>query len=190
VNARRLGAIALASAVTGTLLDRVQTFSGVLAYAKPDLWGESYFVPPIMAGAGVAMAVAPALFRKRFKQDPVGATGAVGWAAGDFTAAYVASGLLVASPIALLVGYTVLATFRLLRDRRPARVATALTAMVLGVLGEYGLTQVGFFSYLHPNIAGMPYSIGGLYVFAGLVGSAVENRWPVLATSVGAPVNP
>jgi hypothetical protein len=190
VNVPRIALVALISAVVGTLLDRIQTYFGVLEYARPCFCGEACLVPLIMAGAGIAMVVTPSLFRMLFGQAPDGTLVAVVIGSVDLVAAYIASGLFQGFPVALTVGYAVFAVFRLSRDPRPARVATAVTALVVGMLAELGLTQIGFFTYLHPNILGMPYWIGALYVFAGLVGFAVDNRWPMLTPSLRAPLNP
>jgi hypothetical protein len=59
--------------------------------------------------------------------------------------------------------------------------------MIVGVTAELLLTHIGFFEYVHPDICGVTYWIGGLYWFAGFIGAAVENRWPVL--SLGAPLD-
>ena len=144
-----------------------------------------------MGGAGVALyVVTHGLYRQKFGQPAVGTLRAVVVGGSDFALAYLASGLFQSTPLALLGAYAVVATLRIAQDPRPARVATVFTTMVVGVVAELGLTHIGFFEYLHPDICGVTYWIGGLYWFAGFAGAAVENRWPVVTPSGRAPLNP
>lgn len=186
---RRLGVIAVVSALVGTLLDRIHTFFGVLKFSHPCFCEESCLVPFIMMGAGVALVLTHGLYRTAFRQSSVGTLRALVLDSVLFVTAYLASGIFKDYPLTLLVGYTFVAAIRVVQDPRAATVATVLTAMGVGTLAELFLTHVEFFVYLHPNICGLPYWIGGLYWFAGFAGAAVENRWPVLQSPFRTPLN-
>jgi hypothetical protein len=187
VNVARLAAVGLVSAVVGTLLDRIHTYFGVLRYAHPCFCEESCLTPVVMGGAGIALVVTHALLRRLFHQRAAGTTRAVALDGFGFASAYLASGVFQATPLGLLAAYALVAAFRAAQDPRPARISTVVAAMVVGVVAELALTHVGFFEYVHPDILGVTYWIGGLYWFAGFIGSSVENRWPVL--SLGTPLD-
>lgn len=189
MNLPRLGLVGLVSAVVGTLLDRIHTSFDVLRYAHPCFFGESCWTPLVMAGAGVALVLTHGTYRRRFGQAATGSLREVVVTGTGFGAAYLASGLFQASPLGLLVGYSVVAIPWVVLDGRPARGATVVTAMVVGVVAELCLTRAGFFEYVHPDALGVTYWIGGLYWFAGLAGAAVENAWPVVTGSGRAPLD-
>jgi hypothetical protein len=187
VNLGRLAGVWLVSAVVGTLLDRIHTYFGVLRYAHPCFCEESCWTPVVMGGAGVALVLTHGLLRRVFHQPAAGTTRVVVVQGFDFATAYLASGIFQATPLGLLTAYGVVAVFRVVQDRRPARIATVVATMIVGVTAELLLTHIGFFEYVHPDVYGVTYWIGGLYWFAGFIGSSVENRWPVL--SLGAPLD-
>ena len=189
LNVPRLACVALASAVIGTLLDKIHTAFDVLRYAHPCFGKQSCLVPVIMGGAGAAVVLTSALYRVLLRRPAVGTTAAVVISGVAFAGAYLASGLLQEWPLGLLGAYVLVLSVTLVARPRLERTALVATAIVVGTTAELVLTQCGFFTYPHPNLFGLPYWIGGLYGFAGLTGMAVEERWPVTGPSLGAPLN-
>jgi mannose/fructose/N-acetylgalactosamine-specific phosphotransferase system component IIC len=179
MSVRKVLAYFVIGGIAGTLLDRIHTYFGVLAYAHPFVCGEAWWVPLIMGTASVALVVGYKMWCAIFGEERGGGTDRdVIIASVWFAAVYLASGLAKDDPIALTIAFT--ATFLARALDTPASRAMwahAATAAVVGTLVEFGLTHIGAFRYLHPNAAGLPYWIGALYLHAGLLGRAVERRF-------------
>lgn len=85
--------------------------------------------------------------------------------------AYLASGLIapdhaIAYAVALLFGWIVRLAWR--TDRRTAVVIGVAIASG-GVLGEASLSALGDFSYLHPDVLGVPWWLFPLYLHGSMV---------------------
>ena len=177
---RRLGVLFLVGAVVGTLGDRVHTFSRVLDYKHPFLFGEAWWVPLLMGAAGILLPVGHAFLRKRFAEPADGTTRDVIIAGVWFAAAYVASGLFMDYPGALAILFSASFIARALSSP-PSRTLWlfALCTGLGGTLWEMGLSGTGAFTYLRPGPIGrVPLWLPGLYVQLALLVRAIDRRWP------------
>jgi hypothetical protein len=166
-------------AIVGTLGDRVHTYYGVLVYPHPLAWGEAWWVPLIMAGAGVALMLAPGGIRRRLGEPAGGSTLEVVTATLWFAAAYLASGLWKGWPIVLTVVFAATFLARALRWSGRARWWLAAGAAVGGPLTERLLVAGGLFHYVVPApLLGVPLWLPALYLHAAGVGRALDRRWP------------
>ncbi len=180
MNLRRLALCFAVGAFVGTALDRIHTFTGVLRYAGPTAWGEAWWIPLVMGAAAIGLVGTHAVLRKAFHEVADGSAHEVAVASAWFACVYLASGMAKDNPRALTLLFV--ATFMARALRTPtsrAMWAHALVACVAGVLAEIALTRAGAMTFLHPNVAGVPFWIGGIYLHAALLGRAIDRSGTV-----------
>jgi hypothetical protein len=164
----------------GAGLDAVHVLTGATAYTHPALFGQAWWVPPLFAGAGVAIGLG-----RPIAERLVGAPGRVQSRAAAlegmvlFMLAYVASGLLHAWPVICSAVLAALFAAGWLRCDRSALglVLAALTA-VAGAAVEMLLVGVGAFVYLRPSLGGVAVWLPLLYCCAS-VGVGALAAWLV-----------
>jgi hypothetical protein len=187
-NPRRALALFAVGAVVGTLGDRIHTHYGVLGYPRVVAFGEAWFVPFLMGGAGIALVSGQALVRRALSLPAARATGdgrAVVTAFAWFACAYFASGVFQNYPVALTVAFVGAFLGRALgRVDAPgprgsaALFAGALLTAVGGSLFESALSATGAFAYAMPDALGVPIWLPGLYLHAAMLARAIDRRWP------------
>jgi len=164
----------------GAALDAVHVHTGTTGYTHPVLFGQAWWVPPLFAGAGVAIGLGRPIAERlvgRAGQRPSRSAAFAGMAL--FILAYVSSGLLHARPVTCSVVLAVLFAVGWLRWDRSALglVLAALTA-VAGTAVEMLLAGVGAFFYVEPWFGGVAGWLPLLYCCAS-VGVGAFGSWLV-----------
>ena len=172
--------LALMGGTLGAGLDAVHVLTGTTAYSHPALFGQAWWVPPLFAGAGVAIGLGrPIAERLVGASDRVPSRSAALGGMALFILAYVSSGLLQASPAICSVVLATLFVIGWLRHDRSSLglVLAALTA-VAGTAVEMLLVGVGAFVYLRPSLGGVAVWLPLLYCCAS-VGVGALAAWLV-----------
>ena len=175
----RVVILALMGATIGAGGDRVHVITGVLWYPNDAFWGQAPWVPPLFAGAALALS-----FGHRFWMTLLGAPrppmtladGAL--RTGLFAVAYLVTGPLQNYPIALTVGLTVafVPVAMKLEGTRAFAGYAVVTAMV-GAGFEAALSSTGAFFYSNPDLV-VPMWLPSLYLWAAPFGSAGDRAAP------------
>jgi hypothetical protein len=164
----------------GTALDAVHVHTGTTGYTHPVMFGQAWWVPPLFAGAGVAIGLARPIAERlagRTGRLPSRSAAALGMAL--FVVAYVSSGLLQALPgicAALLAALFVLGWLRC--DRSGLGLILAALTAVAGTAVEMLLVGVDAFFYVRPAVGGVPIWLPILYCCAS-VGVGAFAAWLV-----------
>jgi hypothetical protein len=181
--ARTVAGLALLGATVGSALDAIHTHTGTTSYPEPWIFRMAFWTPPLFAGAAVAMGTGRPLWA-RFFGEPSGAAPAdrraVAGSLAVFITAYALSGL-VPGPwfvrAALLAALAVFSWWRW--DRTVRGVVLAVTAGVCGCFVEITLVGAGAFSYVTPDVLGVPAWLPLLYaagsVALGCVGARLAS---------------
>lgn len=173
-----LAALFLVGAVLGTLGDQIHVQFGVLYYPKPFLLGQAFWVP-LLFGAGAPLMVhGEAMVQGLTKRGMIAERPprtAVVLPGILFFAAYFATGLFAAWPIALTVGLTLTWIIRaaLITRRRQATARELLfgaVAMAIGgTLVEALVSAIGAFYYRKSDFIGVPIWLPALYFHLSLL---------------------
>ena len=170
--------LALVGAAVCTVGDHLHATHGVLYYAHPVAWDQAWWVPLLFAGASLA-AVAGATLPRRLlgSRDERAATGRE--LAGDgiaFATAYAVTSFLPADrpnvTLALLSAWWLA---RVVRGRATWLIVYSLIMAVSGTAFEAGWSALGFFWYRHPDFAGVPRWLPGIYLHAALIAGPLER---------------
>lgn len=178
VSGGRLLKFFAAGSVLGATFDQIHVRFQVLAYPRDDYFQQSWWVAPNFGLATLLMLLGSLWMAPRAeKLDPRPPT-VRDYALGTawFLAAYLASGLLVAWPGALVALYA--ATFAGRLVARPDRLPVLLHALGIaagGVLAESILAGSGAFWYLDPHVAHVPVWLPGIYLHGGPLALAVAK---------------
>jgi hypothetical protein len=170
--------LALCGAAICTVCDHLHATHGVLWYTHPVVWDQAWWVPLLFAGASLA-AVGGATPIRRLFGARVTAPPSVRQVAGDgiaFIAAYAYTSFAPADrpnvTLALLGAWWL---SRVVRDREPWLIAYSLVMAVAGSAFEATWSALGFFAYHHPDIAGVPRWLPGIYLHVALVAGPLER---------------
>ena len=166
--------LALMGGTLGAGLDAVHVLTGTTAYRHPALFGQAWWVPPLFAGAGVAIGLGrPIAERLVGTSNRVPSRSAAFGGMALFILAYVSSGLLQASPAICSVVLAALFVIGWLRyDRSSLGLVLAALTAVAGTAVEMLLVGVGAFVYLRPSLGGVAVWLPLLYCCASVgVGS-------------------
>jgi hypothetical protein len=167
---------ALVGAVVATLGDANHVFTGALSYPKPFFFGQAAFVFPGFVVAFSIMAVnylyAPSFFPKAVKNS-------ASMSAGSFPAfvenllffmmVYLLSGFGNHEPKLLSVIFY--GSFLIRLAFTYERMFILLFAIILGIGGmavEGAMTQFDLVHYRQPEVFGVPYWLGGVYMHGAL----------------------
>lgn len=164
-----LAVVALGIGLVLTLCDRFWHVGfGVLSYSDPLPTGQAWWVFPGFVFAAMAMYLSARDLFARHCHSATPRQAAISLAL--FIAAYAASGLFLAWPQALLIGYLVtwLARVALSPDRLVLLVFGPLLA-VIGCVVEGLLMLTGDVAYSAPEIFHVPWWLGGLYLHGAFV---------------------
>lgn len=175
MNPRRVALLFAVGAGFGTVLDRIQTFSGVARHANAVFWGEPWWIPLAAGAATVGMIESHAVLRRALHEATDGTAREVVAASAWLLALCLVSAVARDNPRALTLLFV--ATFVARALRTPSSRAMWLHAMLtcgVGLVAASALTRGGAITYLHPNVAGGPYWLGGFSLHAALLGRAVD----------------
>ncbi len=163
----------------GALMDQIHVQFGVLAYQVPAVFGQAIWVAPNFGLATLIMYLATVLWvRQAETAEPAPVDGrTIAREAGWFVAAYFASGLFQHATWALAAAYVLLFARRMI-GRKDALWLT-LHAVGLGLGGsgfESVLSSTGVFWYEHPDVAGVPVWLPGVYLHGAPLAMSVVRK--------------
>ena len=159
----------LLGATLGTALDAFHVYSHVERYARPIFFGLAWWVPLLFGTAAVAIGyshplVDPLIHNIRPHRRLTASITELGW----LMLAY----LIAASPVGSFARTGLLAliylNFWLLAGRGWQNLLLSFVTAITGTLIEMILVDAGAFSYLHPDILGVPYWLPCIYAIASL----------------------
>ena len=159
----------LLGATFGTALDAFHVYSFVEQYTRPAFFGVAWWVPLLFGSAAVAIGyshplVDPIIHNLRRPRRLITSIAELSW----LLLAY----LIAASPISSLAKTALLIliyfNFWLLTGRGWQNLLLSLVTAITGTLVEMTLVAAGAFSYLQPDILGVPYWLPFMYACASL----------------------
>lgn len=170
--------LALVGAVVCTVGDHLHATHGVLYYVHPVAWDQAWWVPLLFAGASLAAVLGATPLRRLI--GPTAERAATGREiAGDgiaFAAAYAVTSFLPADrpnvTLALLAAWWL---SRVVRGRATWLIVYSLVMAVSGTAFEAAWSALGFFYYRHPDFAGVPRWLPGIYLHAALIAGPLER---------------
>ena len=167
---------ALLGAVVATICDANHVFTEALSYPEPFLFGQAWFVFPGFVVAftfmGLNYLFAPSLFPKAATSSESTTEGSVSVFVENllfFMMVYLLSGFGNYEPIILSVIFY--ASFLIRWFFTYERMFILLFAIVLGIGGmavEGAMTQFDLVHYREPEIFGVPFWLGGVYMHGAL----------------------
>ncbi len=159
----------LIGAICGTALDAFHVYSSIERYPRPAFFGVAWWVPLLFGFAAVAIGfshpfIDPLIHNLRRPRSLLTSFAELSW----LLLAYV----IAASPItsiakAILLGL-IYFNFWLLTGRGWQNLLLSLVTAITGPLIEMTLVAAGAFSYLQPDILGVPYWLPFMYACASL----------------------
>ncbi len=159
----------LLGATLGTALDAFHVYSYVEQYTRPSFFGVAWWVPLLFGSAAVAIGyshplVDPLIHNIRRPRRLTTSIAELAWLALAY--------LVVASPLDSLAKTVLLVliyfNFWLLTGRGWQNLLLSLVTAITGTLIEMTLVAAGAFSYLQPDILGVPYWLPFIYACASL----------------------
>ncbi|MCF8276247.1 MAG: hypothetical protein K9J17_05875 [Flavobacteriales bacterium] len=172
----RILLFALVGAVVATLCDANHVFTETLSYPKPFLFGQAWFVFPGFVVAfsfmGLNYIYAPFFFPKAATSTQSTSAGSLPVFADSlilFMMVYLMSGFGNDEPVMLSIIFY--ASFLLRWLFTYERFFILLFAILLGIGGmvvEGAMTQIDLVHYRQPEIFGVPFWLGGVYMHGAL----------------------
>lgn len=159
----------LSGTILGTGLDAIDVYSHVERYSRPILFGLAWWVPPLFGVAAVAIGyshplVDPLIGNIRPARRLSISVGELAWL---LLAQLVGASMLDSiAKVGLLI--LVYLNFWLLAGRSWQNLLLSLVTAITGTLIEMILVASGAFSYVHPDILGVPYWLPCIYACASL----------------------
>ena len=159
----------LLGAILGTALDAFHVYSYVEQYTRPAFFGVAWWVPLLFGSAAVAIGFShpladPLINNLRRPRKLITSIAELSW----LLLAY----LIAASPISSLAKtalfFLIYFNFWLLTGRGWQNLLLSLVTAITGTLVEMTLVAAGAFSYLQPDILGVPYWLPFMYACASL----------------------
>ena len=159
----------LLGATIGTSLDAFHVYSGVERYPAPVLFGVAWWVPPLFGAAVVAIGyshplVDPLLHHWQRPRRLLFSIGELTW----LVLAYLIAASILDSITKVGLLAIIYLNFWLLAGRSWQNLLLALVTAITGTLVEMVLVSAGAFSYIHPDILGVPYWLPCIYACASL----------------------
>jgi hypothetical protein len=168
---RRLGACFVLGAALGTLLDGIHVYGDVLSYPDPAFGRWAWFVPLEFGLLGAIAGLAtPVIERLAGEPRP-------GWTMARralelalFAGLYLATAVVPAeAAVALAAALLALAVARIWLWGMPGDSLYVVLAAIAGPAVEAALSASGAFEYRHPDFAGIPLWLPGLWANGGLL---------------------
>jgi hypothetical protein len=162
-------------ALIATVGDHLHVVYGVLFYPHPVLFQQAFWVFPLFVVATWAMlsgaeTVRRALGGRRVPTNPA----EVALATGAFFLAYAFTAVSAELPNVVLVVLLLTWLVRIRRVPRWVLVFGALAA-ACGVASESGLSAMGMFRYVNPDVLGVPRWLPALYLHASVTGVCIRG---------------
>src|SRR5437588_2870568 len=159
----------LLGATLGTALDSLHVHSGVERYPMPVLFGLAWWVPLLFGAAAVAIGyshpmVDSLLHNERPSHRLSSSFGELTW----LLLAYLISASALESIVKAGLLFLIYLNFWLLMGGGWQNLLLSLVTAITGTLIEMILVASGAFSYLHPDILGVPYWLPFIYACASL----------------------
>ena len=156
-------------ATLGTALDAVHVHTGVERYPAPVLFGLAWWVPLLFGAAAVAIGyshpmVDPLLHHDRPSHRLSSSFAELTW----LLLAYLISASTLESLVKVGLLFLIYFNFWLLMGGGWQNLLLSLVTAITGALIEMILVASGAFSYLHPDILGVPYWLPFIYACASL----------------------
>lgn len=154
------------------MFDAVHVHTQTLSYPRPFLFGQAAFVFPGFFGAFATMAFVYATLATRlppsipraFSTSPAGSSELIE-SLTSFALAYILSGYGNREPLHLaLILYATAALRLAVAPDRAFMAIIALLLAVAGTLTEGAMTAFGLVRYREPEIFGVPFWLGALYM--------------------------
>ncbi|MSQ82467.1 MAG: DUF2878 family protein [Myxococcales bacterium] len=159
--------IVVVGGLCGALCDQIHIQGGVLYYAQPVILQQAWWVALLFAGASCLIYATTSLWAQPAEQRVAAVVSApeiarqVLW----FVAMYALSAGMRDRSLALVVLYAILMVRRMVRRRDVwPQLANATGLAVGGTAFEMALSSTGAFTYTHPDFAGVPLWLPGLYM--------------------------
>ncbi len=159
----------LPGAIFGTALDAIDVYSHVERYSSPALFGLAWWVPLLFGVAAVAIGyshplVDPLIGNTRPERRLSISLGELTWL---LLAQLVGASMLDSiAKVGLLI--LIYLNFWLLAGRSWQNLLLSLVTATTGTLIEMTLVAAGAFSYVHPDILGVPFWLPCIYACASL----------------------
>jgi len=159
----------LLGAIFGTVLDAFHVYSYVEQYTRPAFLGVAWWVPLLFGFAAVAIGyshplIDPLIHNIRHSRRLAISIAELAW----LLLAY----MIAASPVSSLAKTVLLSliyfNFWVLTGRGWQNLLLSLVTAITGTLVEMTLVAAGAFSYLQPDIIGVPYWLPFMYACASL----------------------
>ena len=159
----------LLGAIFGTGLDAIDVYSHVERYSMPVLFGLAWWVPLLFGAAAVAIGYSHPLIDPLIGNVRPGRRLSISLSELTWLLLAQLVGASTLNSIAK-VGLLILIylNFWLLAGRNWQNLLLALVTAITGTLIEMTLAATGVFSYLHPDIFGVPYWLPCIYACASL----------------------
>ncbi len=159
----------LLGAILGTGLDAIDVLNHVERYSRPVLFGLAWWAPLLFGAAAVAIGYSHPLVDPLIGniRPPRRLTTSIGELSWLLLAQLVGASMLdsIAKAGLLLL---IFLNFWLLSGRRWQSLLLAIAVAITGTLIEMTLVAAGAFSYLHPDMIGVPYWLPCIYACASL----------------------
>jgi hypothetical protein len=159
----------LLGAIFGSGLDAIAVYSHVERYSMPVLFGLAWWVPVLFGAAAVALGFSHPLVDPLIGNVRPGSKLSISF--GELTWLLLAQlvGVSTLSSIAKVgLLFLIYLNFWLLAGRSWQNLLFSLVTAITGTLIEMTLVAAGTFSYLHPDILGVPYWLPCIYACASL----------------------
>jgi hypothetical protein len=158
----------LLGATLGTALDAFQVYSQVERYTSPGLLGVAWWVPLLFGCAAAAIGfshplVDPLLHHRRFRSLFSSLLG-LAWLPLAYLISVISLDTFTKTALMLLIYLN----FWLLAESSWQNLVFSLATAITGTLIEMILVAAGAFSYLHPDLLGVPYWLPCIYACASL----------------------
>ncbi|HVB73235.1 MAG TPA: hypothetical protein VNE38_06725 [Ktedonobacteraceae bacterium] len=168
IRGRTLLWLFLLGATLGTALDAYHVYSHVERYSTPTLIGVAWWVPLLFGCAAMLIGyshllVDPLLYHRRFRPLFSSLLG-LAWLPLAYLICASFFDTLTKTALVLLVYFN----FWLLAGSDWQNLVFSLITAISGTLVEMILVAAGAFSYVHPDLLGVPYWLPGIYACASL----------------------
>jgi hypothetical protein len=167
---KRLVGAALVGAVLCTVGDHLHATNDVLSYPVVFAWSQAWWVPLLFVGASLAAVTGAGTARRLAGAPPLASPGPARLA-GDvlsFATAYAFTAYAHTLPnvvLAVLVAWWVARMLSFSAGAAPRWILLlSLATAVLGTGFEAAWSALGFFHYHHPDVAGVPRWLPGIYL--------------------------
>ncbi len=158
----------LGGAIIGPALDALQVYGGVERYPLPTLLGLAYWVPFLFGGAAIVIGyshpLVDPLLRSRRSRSIQASLGEISWLVLVYLISISNLDALEKTGLLAIIYFN----FWLLAGGKWQDLLLSLITAITGTLIEMVLAAGGAFSYLHPDIIGVPYWLPCLYACASL----------------------